>query len=262
MSYSITQLFVYPIKSLAGIAVQSAELCNTGLLHDRRWMLIDEQNKFITQREFHQLCLFKTAFVENGISITYNNDQIIIPLFLAEGTPKNVTIWDDKVDAIQASSDINDWFSKQLNQKVSLVYMPENSKRLVDLKYANNNEIVSFADGYPLLVIGQSSLDLLQSKLQEQITIERFRPNIVFTGGQPHCEDDWKNFSINNIPFKGVKPCGRCVITTINPTTAIAGAEPLKTLAKYRAQENKILFGQNVMGVNTGSIAVGNTIML
>ncbi len=262
MSFCITQLFIYPIKSLAGIAVQEAELCATGLLHDRRWMLVDRNNRFISQREFHELCLFQTAFTEKGISIRYKEDELIIPFYLTEGSPLMVTIWDDEVSALPAPGEINDWFSRQLNKDIRLVYMPDDTKRLVDTKYTNEKEIVSFADGYPLLVIGQASLDLLQSKVQEKMSIERFRPNLVFSGGEPHCEDTWQQFTINQLSFKGVKPCGRCVITTIDPSTGKTSAEPLKTLARYRQKEHKILFGQNTIAPLSGSIAVGMEILV
>lgn len=260
MEYQVTQLFIYPIKSLSGIEVTAAQLDATGLEYDRRWMLIDTNNRFISQREFNILCLFETAFTQNGIQITYQNNSIEIPFTLSVGTKLDVTIWDDTVAAICAPDIINDWFSNKLQQPVRLVYMPDATKRKVNPDYAIQEEIVSFADGYPLLIIGEKSLNLLQSKLPEPISITRFRPNIVFSGGEAHCEDTWKTFYINQLPFIGVKPCARCMIITIDPTTGTTSHEPLKTLASYRKQDQKVLFGQNIIAPTRGSIAVGMNI--
>jgi uncharacterized protein YcbX len=260
MEYQVTQLFIYPIKSLSGIEVTHSQLDATGLEYDRRWMLIDANNRFISQREFPLLCLFKTALTQSGIHINYKNHSIEIPHTLSEGNKIDVTIWDDTVPAICAPYHINDWFSDKLQQPVRLVYMPTETKREVDPRYASQQEIVSFADGYPLLMIGETSLQLLQSKLPETISMNRFRPNIVFSGGEAHCEDNWKTFYINQLPFKGVKPCARCMITTIDPNTGNTSAEPLRTLATYRKQDQKVLFGQNILAPTKGSIAVGMNI--
>ncbi len=256
----ITHLYIYPIKSLAGIEVTSASLDTTGIKYDRRWMLVDQNNRFITQREFPQLCLFQTALLPNGIRVTYQHESIEIPFSISEGNKLDVIIWDDTAQAISASQQLNDWFSSKLGQPVTLVYMPNETHRKVNPDWAKEGEIVSFADGYPLLVVGEQSLRLLQSKVEQQLSMRRFRPNIVFSGGEAHCEDTWKDFYINNQPFKGVKPCARCVITTIDPDTGKAGAEPLRTLATYRNVDKKIMFGQNVIAPTYGLIEVGMSI--
>ena len=136
--------------------------------------------------------------------------------------------------------------------------MPLTAKRLVDQDYASNNEIVSFADGYPCLLIGQSSLDGLNEKLSEPILMDRFRPNFVFTGGEPHVEDSFKDFLIDNVLFSAVKPCARCVLITIDQQTGEKGQEPLRTLASYRTVGKKILFGQNLLHHHLGTIHVGD----
>jgi uncharacterized protein YcbX len=141
-----------------------------------------------------------------------------------------------------------------------MVYQPFESKRLIDQKYAKENELVSFADGYPFLIIGQSSLDDLNLRLDEPLPMNRFRPNIVFTGGEPYQEDKMNRFKVANIAFYGVKPCARCVITTTNQETSERLAEPLKTLATYRKFENKVLFGMNLLNEGWGEIRVGDKI--
>jgi len=139
--------------------------------------------------------------------------------------------------------------------------MPATTRRFVDTDYAKNDETVSFADAYPFLIIGQSSLDDLNSRLDTPILMNRFRPNFVFIGGDPFCEDNFEAFSIGQVRFKGVKLCARCVLTTVEQETAIKGAEPLKTLSTYRVKRNKVMFGQNLFAFDTGTVKVGDKIV-
>ena len=140
--------------------------------------------------------------------------------------------------------------------------MPDSTLRIVDQQYAHEGSITSFADAYPFLLIGQGSLDDLNGRLTEQLPMNRFRPSIVFTGGEAFSEDLYGHFTINGIDFYGVKLCARCVMTTVNQDTAITGKEPLKTLAKYRFKNNKILFGQNLIHEGAGEVAVGDELVV
>jgi uncharacterized protein len=261
----ISQLFIYPVKSLSGIAKQSVEITNTGFKHDRRWMLVDENNVFLTQRTHPQMALLQTAETEKGIAVFHKQNaqaSITIPFENAYSKKLTVTVWDDICEAVEVDQHLNKWFSDMLNINCKLVYMPDDSKRLVDKRYAGNGEVTSFSDGYPILMIGQSTLDNLNEKLTETIPMDRFRPNIVFTGGHAHIEDELSAFSIDKINFLGVKPCARCVMTTINQQTAQGGKEPLKTLSTYRQKNNKIYFGQNVLQQQNGIINVGDEIKI
>lgn len=140
-----------------------------------------------------------------------------------------------------------------------LVRMQEQARRLVDTEYAQNGEVVSFADGYPFLLIGQASLDDLNSRIDQPVHMNQFRPNFVFRGGVPFEEDGWSSFTIGGAPFQAVKPCARCVVTTINQATAEKSAEPLRTLATYRQLRNKIMFGQNLLSSSpAGTVQVGD----
>jgi uncharacterized protein len=125
--------------------------------------------------------------------------------------------------------------------------MPDTTSRAVDRRYAPEGQMVSFADAYPFLVIGEASLADLNSRLEIPVPMNRFRPNLVFSGGTPFCEDGWRDFNIGDQPFRAVKPCARCIMTTIDQQTTTKNAEPLRTLASYRKQDNKVLFGQNVI---------------
>ena len=261
---TLSEIFIYPIKSLGGISVDSAIVEERGLKYDRRFLLVDENDMFMTQRDYPQLAFLKLFFSENGFKVlnTQNNSYSVIPFECDSKEYISVNIWDDVCNAVQVNQDLDNWFSNALNKKVSLVYMPDDEKRIVEKTYITDDHIVSFADAYPLLIIGKSSLDDLNTRLVNPIPMNRFRPNLVFTGGNAYEEDNWKDFKIGNAEFKAVKPCARCVITTTNQNTAERSAEPLKTLANYRKVNNKIMFGMNVVCNKTGVVSVNQTIEL
>jgi uncharacterized protein len=263
----LSEIWVYPVKSLGGIQLQESKVTDRGLELDRRWLLIDDYGRFLSQREHPELALFKPEIVGAFLRITHRAhlESIDIPLrpvFEDEETKIKVTLWDDLIDAFEISRTATDWFTKQLGVSVRLVYMPQDSERKLDPNYAITGvEINSFSDGYPFLIIGQASLDDLNGRLEVQLPMNRFRPNFVFTNGAPFEEDTWRGFSIGNVSFVGVKPCDRCVMTTVDQEKGVvSGKDPLKTLAKYRNFGNKVLFGQNVIGLGLGSVSVGDVV--
>ena len=263
---TVSHLYIYPIKSLGGISLEKATLTDRGFQHDRRWMLVDAENRFLTQRELPKMALLQVQLNADTLSIHHRHtgDSIHIP-FTPTGAPCTVTVWDDTCEAQYVDKIADEWFSRMLSLPCRLVYMPESSQRKVDPNYAQGDEITSFSDGYPLLLVGQASLDDLNSRLSHPLPMERFRPNIVFTGGTPFQEDEMAAFNIAGITFYGVKPCARCVIPTIDLNTGEKGKEPLKTLSKYRQRDNKIFFGQNLLldpAAKAGSISVGDAITL
>jgi len=251
----LSEIWIYPIKSLGGISLDSALITKRGLEHDRRWMLVDENSVFLTQRNFHEMALLKVEMDKNGLIISHKTKSkgiIKIPFDAKPLKHLEVEIWDDKCDAYTVSSVANKWFSAVLNQKCRLVYMPEDSLRQLDRRYANEGDITGFSDGYPILILGESALDNLNNRLDESVSMNRFRPNLVFKGGKPNEEDNWQEFEIGEATFLGAKPCARCVVTTINQDNGVSGKEPLKTLATYRKEGKKILFGQNVIPKSIG----------
>ncbi|TSD66781.1 MOSC domain-containing protein [Inquilinus sp. KBS0705] len=256
----ISQLVIYPIKSLGGIALTSAKVTDRGLQYDRRWMLIDEANRFLSQRENPQLALFIPEVLADGLRVTHRPDAsfIHIPYRLLTPEMLEVTIWDDTCLAQRVSDDADQWFSQKLGIKCRLVYMPDETHRQTDLRYTQEGNITSFADAYPALLIGQASLDDLNERMAHELPMDRFRPNIVFTGGEAYSEDVINEAIVNGIHLFGVKLCARCVLTTVDQVTAIKGKEPLKTLARYRRKENKILFGQNLVFKGQGELNVGD----
>ena len=259
----VSQLFIYPIKSLGGISVSNAVVTDRGFQYDRRWMLVDKNKEFMTQREFAEMALLQTELLEDGLKVYHKQKGTVIVIpFEPEGEITTVQVWSDRCKAVIVDEKINEWFSDMLKRSCQLVYMPGTTKRRVDGRYAFNKEITNFSDGYPFMTIGQSSLDDLNSRLEEKLPINRFRPNIVFTGGIAFEEDTWAHFTLNDINFFGVKLCSRCVITTINQDTIKKSKEPLKTLATYRQKNHKIYFGQNLLHHGEGIIHVGDEIKL
>jgi uncharacterized protein YcbX len=260
---TLTGIRIYPIKSLAGIMRSQARVLGKGLEYDRRWMLVDEYGVFLTQRVHGTMALFDVHESPQGFVITFAGDSITLPF--DPGNPVNpfeVQIWDDRVVAFEVNREFSAWFSRKLDIQCRLMAFPESNPRQIETTFAANGENVSLADAYPLMIIGEASLADLNARLREPLTMNRFRPNLIFSGGAPYEEDTWNEFSIGGEQFNGVKRCARCVLTTINPLTGVKGVEPLKTLATYRRRKNKIFFGQNVIARTRNEIRVGDTIQV
>jgi len=198
--YKITGVYIYPIKSLGGISLQSAKVEERGLQYDRRWMLVDEQNMFFTQRLHPNMALLRVEINNDLLTIKHTQNKLS-PLAIHPMTyddeEVNVQIWKDNVTALKYSSDVNDWFTEAIGIKCSLVYMPDSTRRKVNPEYVSN-KIVGFADGYPFLIIGEESLNDLNKRLEEPLPMNRFRTNFVFSGGKSFDEDKWKTIKIIN----------------------------------------------------------------
>ncbi len=259
---TLSEINIYPVKSLGGISLQFAEVEERGLKYDRRWVLVDETNTFFTQRDFPEMALLKVSILDDGLKIQHKAkliEPLLVPFNFNYSKKDKVVIWDDTVIGEFYNSQIDDWFSEIIGIKCHLVKMPESTKRVVDVTYAKN-KIVSFADGYPFMIIGQSSLDDLNSRMEKPLPMNRFRTNFVFTGGKPFEEDGWKKIKLGDVEFEAVKPCTRCVITTTNQETAERLHEPLFTLSKYRKFDNNVMFGMNLVSESTGMVKVGDII--
>ena len=259
--FELSEINLFPIKSLGGLSVASATLTDRGLRYDRRWMLVDEEGGFLTQRDNPELALFSTSMQGADIRVTSRNGsarELVIPRALPSGEECEVAIWKDQCVALQAPNEFSQWFSQELKRDCRLVYMPEHCQRRVDQDYRQADERVSFADGFPCLIIGQASLDDLNGRLTEPVGMDRFRTNLVFQGGPGFVEDQWQEIMIGEVRFRVVKPCPRCTMTTVDPTTGIKQVEPLRTLATFRKEpDGGVMFGQNLIPLNTGEIQVG-----
>jgi uncharacterized protein YcbX len=260
---NVTHIFIYPIKSLQGVELDKADVLQKGFKYDRRWMIVDSENLLVTQRTHPKLSQIKLEINGESIILGYEGkEDITIPLILSSGDPLRVTVWNDEVDAISENSAVSDWISSTVGMSCKLVFMPENGQRLINPNKARNGEHVSFADGYPYLVLGQASLDDLNSRLDIELPMNRFRPNIVVKGTTPYEEDSWVDFKIGDLLFYGTGACKRCVFTTIDQVTGQKGAEPLKTLATFRKEGKEVIFGLNAIATDDGVISVGDELVV
>ena len=260
MNYVVKELYIYPVKSLAGISVQSAKAEEMGFENDRRWMLIDEENQLITQREHPELSQFYPQIKGDEMEILHNDSvhKFLIGESLDE--PIFSKVWDDESKVVEVNKATSRWFSKELGFGCKLVKIINKGDRKHNSSRLNQTLDVSLADAYPYLLIGSESLDQLNEKLKEKITMQRFRPNIVISTVVAHEEDFFDTFQIGNLKFKNAKPCGRCVMVNNNPQTASVSKEPLKTLSTYRTSNNNVYFGTNILCLDEGKIAVGDSV--
>jgi uncharacterized protein len=260
----LSEIYIYPVKSLAGIRVQKAFAGGHGLQYDRRWMITHDDYTFITQREIPSMSLVGTQIGNEGIIIfdRRNPSESITLPFDVTGERIEAIVWEDHVRAVHYNRLADEWISDLLKSSCRFIYMPDDAGRHVPEAYSVNNENVSFADAFPYLILGEASVNDLNSRLDDPVPMNRFRPNLVFSGGLPYEEDKWSEFTVDEAVFKVMKPCGRCIITTINQDTAEQGKEPLRTLASYRTMNNKVMFGMNVLALQHGSIQEGSVIYI
>lgn len=264
MSKAILQnINVYPIKSSAGIELSSSWVEELGLAFDRRFVVADLNGEFFTARTQPRLCLIQANLTASGMVLTAPDmPALVITYQKLTNNYVAVNVWDDSINAQQCLADINQWFSEYLQLPCQLLFYGSDSQRLVK----NKTSPVSFADGYPLLLISQASLDNLNAHYQASeaaISMAQFRPNIVVNNCDAFAEDTWQHIRIGEVEFEIVKPCTRCIFTTINPQTGEKNQqqEPLKTLMSYRQIESgDVIFGQNLVALNQGQIKQGDQV--
>ena len=254
----LTAIHLYPVKSLSGLDLTHAKLDSFGLEHDRRWMVVDPEGRFLSQRSLPRMALIQVAVDDQGISLSAPG---ISPLRVSKPSERDprvsVEVWRDRCEATPAGEPADAWLSQFLGVDCKLVHMADDVRRQVDQRYAKPEHHTSFADGFPLLLISEASLEELNSRLHEPVTMKRFRPNLVVTGCSPYEEDQWSSIKIGSMVLQLVKPCSRCAITTVDPLTGIRGREPLVTLARYRQRGNQVYFGQNLLHQHPGELRVG-----
>lgn len=255
----LSQIWRYPVKSLRGNSLESAAVDARGIQYDRQWMLVDKQGGFLTQREMPKMVLVKTHIKDRGLRLSAPGMQDLQVSDACDGRGfVSVKVWRDVCEAEFVDAEADAWLSEFLGRHCQLVYLPARSVRQVDQGYAQQDDQVGFADGFPFLLISQASLDDLNRRMPVSLTMERFRPNLVISGCDAYAEDSWRQIRIGELIFRVVKPCSRCVIPTIDPETGRRqGDEPLKTLLQYRKQGNKVMFGQNLLHGGVGSLSQG-----
>ncbi len=284
----ISEINIYPIKSLKGISLNEAVVERPGLQFDRRWMLTDRDGMFFTQREVPTMAAIAVR-VDSGQLIVESESAgtLNVPFEPDRGSRQNVTVWQSDVAAEVYVGEVSEWFSDVLGRSCQLVLMPEKSHRHVSEKFDRGDDIVSFADGYPLLLIGEGSLAEVNERLHDRykdeeygdklpLPMNRFRPNLVVQGSDPFEEDNWSRIRVGEAIFWVVKPCARCVMTTVDQARGeFDGKEPLKTIASFRMAKdvfpdsyeslgqtaNAVLFGENLIPENPGTtVHVGDEI--
>lgn len=258
----LRHMFIYPIKSLGGVAVTEAQVELRGFQYDRRWMLVDAEGTLITQRQYPRMALIVVSLQPGGLEVRAPGmPPLQIPGDPANPTPVIVRVWRSVCEALLVGEHIDAWFSQYLQIACRLVYMPDTTQRAVNPAYAVHNDIVSFADGYPFMLLGQASLDDLNQRLEQPLPLNRFRPNLVVSGVPPYAEDAWKTIRIGATVFHVVKQCDRCVLTTVDQSTGtFAGPEPLKTLADFRLHDGKVMFGQLLLSDTLGTVHIGDAV--
>jgi uncharacterized protein len=255
---SVSGLFVYPVKSTKGISLLSGKVEPRGFRHDRRWMVVDTDGNFLSQRTVPALALIRSLVGERTIELSAPGREVLSLPAEPSGEQRSVVVWDDVVEAIDAGDHAAEWFGAILGMPCRLVSMPESSRRPVSLQVTGGGDHTSFADAFPFLLLSQASLDYLNGHLSSPVPMTRFRPNIVVTGCLPFEEDTWRLIRIGDVRLHVVKACSRCVITTIDQATAQKGEEPLRTLSRLRQFGNRVLFGQNCIPEGEGFIHLGD----
>lgn len=264
MDARVRALFVYPVKSCRGIALDRAEVETRGLRHDRRWMIVDGEGTFVTQRTAPRLTGIDVAVDEERAALVLSAPgQGALRLALAphEGENVRVKVWRDEVRALHAGEEAARWASAFLRAPASIVFMSDAVERPVRPDFAREGDHVSFADAFPLLLTSVESLDDLNARLDRPLPMDRFRPNVVVSGGLPWEEDEWRRASVGPVPLRLPKGCNRCVVTTTDQLTGERGVEPLRAMATFRRRpDGKVYFGINAVPDARGTIAVGDPV--
>ncbi|MDG4865476.1 MOSC domain-containing protein [Streptomyces sp. T-3] len=267
----LRSLHVYPLKSVQGDTLAEAAVQPWGLAGDRRWMLVDAEGRPVTQRPQPRLALVRARAEDGGaIALTAPGQE---PLTVSVPDPVRtmpVEVWQDKVEAVPADETAQAWFRAYLDAEVTLVHLDDPAvRRPIDPGFALPGETVTFADEFPLLLTTVSSLDALNSLIAQgdhadegPLPMNRFRPNAVVEGTAPWAEDGWSRIAIGDVAFRVAKPCGRCVVTTTDQATGERGKEPLRTLARHRKQGSQLLFGQNLVPEQPGTVRVGDVVRI
>ncbi|HXH03983.1 MAG TPA: MOSC N-terminal beta barrel domain-containing protein [Candidatus Competibacteraceae bacterium] len=259
----ITALYHYPLKSGRGIALDEARLDRYGIVGDRRWLVIDAQGRFLSQRRFPRMALLEARPAGEGVWLAAPGRA---PLYAeATGAARQAKVWNDWLAVRDAGEEAARWLSAYLEHPCRLVAPDrERYQRPVNPDYDRWGSQVGFADGFPLLLISQGSLDELNRRLASPVDMRRFRPNIVVAGCAPHAEDGWKTLRSGGMILHVVKPCSRCTIPQVDPQTGEMGQEPTPTLAGYRrGMDGKIYFGQNLIHERAeGVLRVGDVVQV
>ncbi|WP_269618378.1 MOSC domain-containing protein [Zhongshania sp. BJYM1] len=262
MPLTVSSLWQYPVKSLAGVPLKRMQITSWGPHLDRRWMVVDDQGRFATQRQLPAMSRLAASQTERGVRIQSLDDssQFIEVRQPSDDSDSLVSVWSDDCVASDAGDEVAEWLRRQLGKDLRLCFMQENTFRQVDTQYAAAGVRVSFADGFPFLLCSDDSVAALSKALGRDLDIRRFRPNIVVSGAEAFAEDSWRRIRIADVDFELVKPCARCAIPTINLDSGIREPDVFKLLRTERQRDGDVFFGQNLIQCGEGDIAVGQRV--
>ncbi len=263
MRFSVTDIRIYPIKSCRGISLPSAVVEPRGVTRDRRFMLVDARGRFISQREQPRMALIGVSETDDGYLVEApGQDALELPRELEGVRECRVRVHRDALDAKLADPGVNRWFTRFMGTDCGLVYMAAHQHRAVRHASAEFDDEVSFADGAPLLLISEASLDDLNARLARPVSMRRFRPNLVVTADKAFDEDGWGLIRVGEAQFEVAWPCSRCILTTVDPDSGERdeGGEPLETLKTFRRVNGPVMFGQNLLPRKLGKVRVGDEV--
>ncbi|WP_234669636.1 MOSC domain-containing protein [Dyadobacter sp. CY261] len=257
----LSEIWVYPVKSLAGQRVTQCRAGWAGLEYDRQWMITGKNGIFLTQRALPQMALIQAGVTSEGLLLSEcgnAENHLLVPFLSAAGIVRQVKVWDDWVTSRSEGQQADHWLSERLGRAVSLVRMQENlSKRSFSVPDYPQGAL-SFADDFPYHLVSQSSIDDLNTRLDDSVSVRRFRPNFVIAGALPYADDHWFRFRMGDAAFAAPSRCDRCVMVNVDPATGEKGKQPLKSLASYRREDRKIHFGQNLIATAEGVVREGD----
>ena len=264
MNVKISELFVYPVKSLAGVSVDSMTLLKSGPEFDRAWMVTDPSGNMMTQREHPQMSLIQTEIKDGQLLLsTFGMDDWTVPGDQNDLDVVRTNVWGDSIKAEILDAQTNDWLSQAIGESCQLIRFAEDEKRACDPDLSFRGDHTFFADAFPLLILSQASLDHLNSKLENPVGMNRFRPNIVVSGCNAHDEDHWQNMHIHDTRIRIVDACARCSVPTVDPEMGVlSGPEPIHTLSSYRERDGEVFFGMNGIPDNQVQIQLGDTVTI
>jgi uncharacterized protein len=256
----VASLHVFPLKAAAGVTTLEAEVTRRGLAGDRLWMVVDERGDFLSQRELPKLCLLRAQPLGDRIELSFPGaGSSSLPRSLDEGPRVTVNLWRFTGPAIVHEA-ASAWASRALDVACRIVFLPADAERTVDPGFARPGDVVSFADGFPLLFASTSSLADLNARLATPVPMLRFRPNLVVEGAPPFAEDRWRRVRLGGLEWHLPKLCGRCRVVTVDPATGETSPEPLRTLATFRRRGRDVCFGVNAIPEGRGRLRVGDVL--
>ena len=253
-------LYVHPIKSCAAIAVAAARLTARGLTHDRRWMVVDEAGRFLTQRVLARMALVRLSLHAETIEARFHDHApLALPSLFSDGPRIDIAVWSHRGPAVRHEAG-SAWFTRVLERPAQLVCMPDDIVRPVDFSAAQAGDQVSFADGFPLLVTNTASLEDLNARSDFASDMRRFRPNLVVAGAPAWAEDDWRRLRVGGVSVRIATACARCNIPGLDPDSGEPTKEPLRTLATFRKRDREVYFGVNAIPDAAGELCVGDEV--